>query len=183
MKFNEFLTENPMIFDMERDELDDLYTKRRDVEKFNGKKIGTVDGYDMYQYTKGVTEHFALFDNDDDTESVVSSRCTSITRNGNYQQGLILKKSEIKTDTLMKFFYTIVGILKFVISDDLQSTGGKKFWQRVIGDNVGGDKYEVGTLIHGRDPIKYNAEKWRSTFNSTYTGDNPGHVTHYIKVK
>mgnify|MGYP003605794040 CR=1 FL=1 len=39
MKFNEFLTENPMIFDMERDELDDLYTKRRDVEKFNGKKL------------------------------------------------------------------------------------------------------------------------------------------------
>lgn len=138
MKFKDFLNEAPYIQDAIQN---DPELPNRMYEHRNKTGKPTLEwewkGYKVIEHKGkyGTTDVFVM--NDDNVELYVAYDVSRYPQLGDmYKNSYIQKglKSKFNNDLIIEFTFHMIKIkhAKGIISDDIQSTGGKKMWRNIL---------------------------------------------------
>lgn len=181
MKFKQFLNETPALDDFSRDEIKSMIDTYTTAMKFDHEVVGKIKGKEVVKYKKGEKKlRYAILDHNNKKVLFMSG----ISLFGNPQQSLIWKdaKSSITSTDLRKIFVDIIlKDHKLVLSDDLQSEGGQKFWYALCKQYISSDKYEVGVIMNGKW-FTFTKDNFEKAFEDAYEEEN-SHSQLYMRIK
>ena len=181
MKFKQFLNETPALDNFSRDEIKSMIDSYTIAMKYDHEVAGKIKGKEVVKYKKGEKKlRYAILDHDNKKVLFMSG----ISLYSNPQQSLIWKdaKSSITSADLRKIFVDIIlKDHKLVLSDDLQSEGGQKFWYALCRQYLSSDRYEVGVIMNGKGK-PFNNDNFEEAFEDAYEEEN-SHSQLYMRIK
>lgn len=191
MNFKQFLNETPALDDFSRDEIKSMTDTYTTAMKFDHEVVGKIKGKDLILYKKGNNRlRYAILDHNNKKVLFMSG----ISLYGKPTQQLVWKdeRSSITSTDIRKIFVDyILKEHKIILSDDLQSEGGKKFWHSLCRQYISSDKYEVGMLLKQEDEdsakirtkmVPFKKETFENQFEDAYEEEN-SHSQLYMRIK
>lgn len=182
MKFAQFLNETPAETEFSKAEIKSMTDSYKTVMGLKPTVLGKIKGKEVVRYDKSEkSTRFAILDRENEKVLFVSGLFYRSAFKG-YTQGVIWKDDKITSSDVQKVFFDYaLKAAKLIMSDDLQSKGGKAFWYKICRNNLTSDKYEIGYVDDG-DFVKFNKNKFEEEFEDLYNEDLL-HTVIYIKLK
>lgn len=171
MNFKQFLNETPALDNFSRSEIKSMVDTYITAMRFDHTVVGKIKGKDIIKYSKGNKKlRYAILDHNNKKVLFMSG----ISLFGNPQQSLIWKdeRSSITSTDVRKIFVDyILKEHKIILSDDLQSEGGQKFWYALCKQYLSSDKYEVGVIKKNKG-TPFTKDNFEEAFEDAYEEEN-----------
>lgn len=192
MKFSHFLNETPLLSkSITREEIIKSVPTYKEFMRNKNKleKVGYYKDYNFYHKTGNSFwggGEYAIVDEDNE-KIIVYSQLAKTSRPSlkmEYKTQKLLYKDINESSEIMKFFFDqIIHDQKFIMSDDLQSLGGKAFWKKLCLYWINSSFCEVGYLsVEHKKLIPFKSkEDFEEEFENLYKDNN--YNTLYIKEK
>ena len=191
MNFSQFLNEAPLLSkSITREEIIKSVPTYKELMRNKSKlqKVGYYHDYEFYHKPGGAYRGGEYAIVDEKNEKIIAFSQLAKTMRPSlkmeYKTQKLLYKDKDESSEIMKFFFDqILDTEKFIMSDDLQSKGGKAFWKKLCLYWINSKFCEVGYLSQEHKkliPFR-SKEDFEEEFESLYKNDN--YDTLYIKKK
>lgn len=123
----------------------------RDLKEFPSKKVGVYKGKDLIEYTKSSTESFIIMEHD---EQIIYLVHLIVAKLNQFEQTSVTQVEVWRDDSYSNYVrglarHVFRKILltrhKYVVSDQAQSSLGKRFWVQMMSD-LSSQGYRVGVF-------------------------------------